>query len=327
MNRRKFITLVSGAVAWPVLGHAQPSERVRRIGWLSATEDNDPLTQARLAALRRGLEPLGWIEGRNVQIDLRSSAGAEELRKNAAELVAQSPDLLLSSGAASLPALLQATRSIPIVFANVADPVGAGFIESLAEPGGNATGFLQAEFSLSGKMIEVLKQIAPAVTRAAVLRDPTITAAIGQFAVIQSVAPSLGIDVRAINIRQTDEIERRITAFALSERSGLIVPSGATANAHRGRIIALAAQHKLPAVYSNRTSVSEGGLVSYGPDNLIQFQQMASYVDRVLKGTKPADLPVQAPTKYELIINLKTAKALGIEVPIQLQQRADELIE
>jgi putative ABC transport system substrate-binding protein len=226
---------------------------------------------------------------------------------------------------------LQATRSIPIVFANVADPVGAGFIDSLAEPGGNATGFLQAEFSLSGKMVEVLKQIAPAVTRAAVLRDPTITAAIGQFAVIQSVAPSLAVDVRGINIRQPDEIERGIAAFARlgprSGQSGLIVPSGATANAHRGQIIALAAQHKLPAVYSNRTSVSEGGLISYGPDNLIQFQQMATYVDRVLKGAKPTDMPVQAPTRYELVINLKTAQALGIEVPVQLQQRADEVIE
>jgi len=332
MRRREFLGVLGGAAAaWPIPARAQLGERVRRIGWLSATEGDDPLTQIRLAALRRGLEPLGWIEGRNVQIHLRSGAGAEELRKNAAELVAQSPDLLLSSGAASLPALLQATRSIPIVFANVADPVGAGFIDSLAEPGGNATGFLQAEFSLSGKMVEVLKQIAPAVTRAAVLRDPSITAAIGQFAVIQSVAPSLAVDVRGINIRQPDEIERGIAAFARlgprSGQSGLIVPSGATANAHRGQIIALAAQHKLPAVYSNRTSVSEGGLISYGPDNLIQFQQMATYVDRVLKGAKPAELPVQAPTKYELVINLKTAKALGIEVPVQLQQRADAIIE
>jgi putative ABC transport system substrate-binding protein len=280
-----------------------------------------------LAALLRGLQQLGWIDGRNVQVELRSGSGAENLRRNVTELIALAPDVLLSSGAASLAPLLQATRTIPIVFANVADPVGAGFIDSLAQPGGNATGFLQSEFSLNGKLAELLKEMMPGIKRAAVLRDPTITSAIGQFAVIQSVAPSLGLDVRAVNVRQADEIEPSIAAFARSGRGGLIVPSGATANANRGRIIALAAQYKLPAVYSNRNFAEDGGLISYGPDNLAQFEQVAVYVDRILKGEKPADLPVQAPTKYELVINLKTAKALGVEVPPTLLARADEVIE
>ena len=310
--RREFITLLGGAAAaWPLAARAQ--ERVRRIGWISAIEGDDPQTERRLAALHRGLHRLGWIDGRNVRVDLRSGSGTEKLRKNIAELIALAPDVLLSSGAASLALLLQATRTIPIVFANVADPVGAGFIDSLAEPGGNATGFLQAEYILSGKLAELLKEIAPTVKRAAVLRDPTITAAIGQFAIIQSVAPSLGLDVRAVNVRRADEIERAIAAFVRSGPGGLIVPAGATAAVNRRRIIALAAQHKLPSVYSGRIFVSDGGLVSYGPDNLVQFEQMATYIDRILKGAKPADLPVQAPTKYELVINLKTAKALGLD--------------
>ena len=252
-NRRDFITLLgSAAAAWPLEARAQQAERVRRIGWISAIESDDPQTETRLAALHRGLQRLGWFEGRNVRVDLRSSSGTEKLRKNIAELIALAPDVLLSSGARSLALLLQATRTIPIVFANVDDPVGAGFIDSLAEPGGNATGFLRAEYVLSGKRAELLKEIAPTITRVIVLRDPTITAAIGQFAVIQSVAPSLGLDVRAVNIRRVDEIERAIAAFARSGPGGLIVSPGATAMVNRRRIIALASLHKLPAVYGAR---------------------------------------------------------------------------
>jgi putative tryptophan/tyrosine transport system substrate-binding protein len=324
MRRREFIGAL-GATIWPLLAGAQ--ERVKLIGWLSALDPGDVQTQARVAALHRGLQKLGWIEGRNVRVELRSGSGAESLRKGAAELIALSPDVLVSSGAASLQQLLPATRTIPIVFANVSDPVGAGFIDSLARPGGNATGFLQTEYSVSGKLTELLKQIAPTVTRAAVLRDPTITGAVGHFAIVQSVAPSLGLDIRAINVREAEEIDRGIAAFANSGPGGLIVVSGATANIHRERIIRLADRYKLPAVYSSRVFVSGGGLMSYGPSNIAAFEQMASYVDRVLKGAKPADLPVQAPIKYEFIINLKTAKALGLDVPLQLQQRADELIE
>jgi putative ABC transport system substrate-binding protein len=319
MRRREFLGVL-GAAAWPPLAGAQ--ERVRLIGWISAIELGDVQTQARLAALHRGLQKLGWIEGRNLRVELRSGSGAENLRKNIAELIALSPDLLVSSGAASLQQLLPATRTIPIVFANVSDPVGAGFIDSLAQPGGNATGFLQTEYGMSGKLAELLKQIAPTVTRAAVLRDPTITGAIGHFAVVQSVAPSLGLDVRAVNVREAEEIDRGIAAFARSGPGGLIVVSGATASIHRGRIIALADRYKLSRIFAG-----DGGLVSYGPDNLAQFEQMAIYVDRILKGAMPADLPVQAPTKYELVINLKTAKALGLTVPSTLLARADEVIE
>jgi putative ABC transport system substrate-binding protein len=326
MRRRAFLALVGGAAAaWPFPTYAQ--ERVKVIGWISAIGLDDVQTDARLAALHRGLRKLGWIDGRNVRVELRSGSGMENLRKNIAELIALSPDVLLSSGAASLQQLLPATKTIPIVFANVSDPVGAGFIDSLAQPGGNATGFLQAEYGLSGKLAELLKQIAPSVKRAAVLRDTTITAAIGQFGVIQAVAPSLGLDIRAVNVREADEIDRGIAAFARSGPGGLIVTSGATATIHRRRIIALAERYKLPAVYSGRIFAADGGLLSYGADNIAQFEQMATYIDRVFKGAKPADLPVQAPTKYELIINLKTAKAIGLDVPLQLQQRADELIE
>jgi putative ABC transport system substrate-binding protein len=325
MRRREFLGALGSAAAWPALAGAQ--ERVKLIGWVSAIEFDDVQTQARLAALHRGLQKLGWIEGRNLRVELRSGSGAENLRKNIAELIALSPDLLVSSGAAGLQQLLPATRTIPIVFANVSDPVGAGFIDSLAQPGGNATGFLQTEYGVSGKLAELLKQIAPTVTRAAVLRDPSIAGAIGHFAIVQSVAPSLGLDIRAVNVREAAEIDRGIAAFARSGPGGLIVVSGATASNNRQKIIALADRYKLPAVYSSRVFVSDGGLVSYGPDNLVQFEQMAIYVDRILKGAKPADLPVQAPTKYELVINLKTAKTLGIEVPLQLQQRADELID
>jgi putative ABC transport system substrate-binding protein len=310
----------------PFVARAQ-AERMKRIGVIMGIEGDDPQVQRRMVALHRGLHQLGWVEGRNLRVDFRSGSGAERLRKNIAELIALGPDILLSGGAASLGPLLQATRTIPVVFANVADPVGAGFIDSLAQPGGNATGFMQAEYGLSAKMAELLKELAPDVTRIAVLRDTTNTAAIGQFAIIQYVAPSLGLDVRSVNVRRADEIERAISVFARSAPGGLIVPAGATASVNRGRIIALAAQYKLPAVYSARIFVGDGGLISYGPDNLAQFEQVAAYVDRILKGENPANLPVQAPTKYELIINLKTSKMLGLTVPPTLIARADEVIE
>jgi putative ABC transport system substrate-binding protein len=325
MRRREFIGLLSGAVAFPLAARAQ--ERVRRIGVVMAIEGDDPERADRMAALQRGLQQLGWVEGRNLRIDLRAGSGTESLRKNIAELIALAPDILITSGTASLGPMLQATRTLPIVFVNVADPVGAGFVESLAQPGGNATGFIQSEYSLSGKWAELLREIAPSVTRAAVLRDPALTAGIGQFAVIQSVAPSVGLDVRPVNVREVAEIERGLAAFARLGLGGLIVTGSASSTIHRNRIVALAAQHKLPAVYSRRIFVEAGGLVSYGHNTLGQFQQAAGYIDRILKGEKPANLPVQAPTKYELVINLKTAKALGLSVPLILQQRADEVIE
>jgi putative ABC transport system substrate-binding protein len=327
MRRREFIAAVGGAAAWPLVARAQQGERVRRIGVIMALEGDDPQMRARLAAFRAGLQQLGWVEGRNLRIDVRSNSGAQNIRKNIAELIALAPDVLLSAGIASLGPLLQATRSLPVVFVNVTDPVGAGLIDSLAQPGSNATRFLQSEYGLSGKLPELLKQIAPGVTRAAVLRDLALTVGIGQFAVIQSVAPSLGLDVRPINMRDAADIERGVVAFVRSGHGGLIVTSGAIGNVHRARIIALAAQYKLPAVYPTRIFVSDGGLISYGPNTVDQFRQAASYVDRILKGEKPADLPVQAPTKYELVINLKTAKALGLTVPPSLLARADEVIE
>jgi putative tryptophan/tyrosine transport system substrate-binding protein len=326
VRRREFIGLLGGAaLSWPFPAFAQG--RIRRLGVIMALGGGDPQTQARLAALRAGLQQLGWTEGLNLRIDVRSDSGAQNIRKNIAELIALSPDMLLSAGIASLAPLLQATRTLPVVFVNVADPVGAGLIDSLAQPGGNATGFLQSEYSLSGKLLELLKEIAPGVARAAVLRDPTLTAGIGQFAVIQSVAPSHGMDVRPINIRDLGEIERGVGAFVKSGQGGLIVTSGATANVNRARIIALAAQHKLPAVYPTRIFVADGGLISYGPNTIEQFRQVAAYIDRILKGEKPADLPVQAPTQYQLVINLKTASALGLTVPPTLLARADEVIE
>jgi putative ABC transport system substrate-binding protein len=326
VRRREFIGLLGGAaLSWPFPAFAQG--RIRRLGVIMALGGGDPQTQERLAALRAGLQQLGWTEGRNLRIDVRSDSGAQNIRKNIAELIALSPDMLLSAGIASLAPLLQATRTLPVVFVNVADPVGAGLIDSLAQPGGNATGFLQSEYSLSGKLLELLKEIAPGVVRAAVLRDPTLTAGIGQFAVIQSVAPSHGMDVRPINIRDLGEIERGVGAFVKSGQGGLIVTSGATANVNRARIIALAAQHKLPAVYPTRIFVADGGLISYGPNTVEQFRQVAAYIDRILKGEKPADLPVQAPTQYQLVINLKTASALGLTVPPTLLARADEVIE
>ena len=322
MHRRKFIALLGGAVAaWPLAARAQQSGAIRHVVMLTGgPRPDDRDAQANIAAFLEGLQRLGWTDGRNVRIDYRWGLGqADTIRKHAAELAALAPDVILSSGTASLAPLLQATPSVPIVFVNVADPVGAGFVDSLAQPGGNATGFMQFEYDLSGKWLELLKQIAPNVTRAAVLRDPALPSGIGQFAVIQSVAPSVGVEVRPVSVRDAAEIERAVTAFARSPNGGLIVTSSALTARHRELIIALAARHKLPTVYYRRYFVTTGGLISYGYDLVDQYRRAASYVDRILKGEKPADLPVQAPTKYELVINLKTAKALGLDVPLSLQ--------
>jgi putative tryptophan/tyrosine transport system substrate-binding protein len=329
MKRREFIALLGGAAAtWPHAVRAQQPERVRRIGVLQAAAADDPDVQANSAAFVQGLQQLGWTDGRNVRIDYRWGAGnAETIRGHAAELAAFAPDVILASGNAAMEPMLQATRTVPIVFVNVADPVGAGFVESLARPGGNVTGFMQFEYSLSAKWVELLKQIAPNVTRAAVIRDPSITAGIGQFAVIQSVAPSLGVDVSPVNVRDAAEIERAIAAFARTLSGGLIVTASALAAVHRDRIIALAAQHKLPAVYFRRNFVNSGGLISYGIDLPDQNRRAAGYTDRILRGENPADLPVQAPTRYELAINLRTAKALGVTLPPVLLSTADAVIE
>ena len=329
MRRRDFITMLGGAAAaWPHAARAQQADRMRRIGVLMTTATDDPEGQAQIAAFLQGLEQLGWSDGRNVRIDTRWGGGnAESIRRNVAESIALAPDVILATGAVTVAPLLQATRSVPIVFAIVPDPVGAGFVESLARPGGNATGFMQFEYSLSGKWPELLKQIAPGVTRAAVLRDAAVTGGIGQFAVIQSVAPAVGLDVSPVNMSDPSEIERAVAAFARSANGGVIVTSSALAVVNRDLIVTLAARHKLPAVYYRRLYVTGGGLLSYGPDFVDQFRRAAGYVDRILKGEKPADLPVQAPTKYQLVINLKTAKALGLTVPETLLARADEVIE
>jgi len=328
MRRREFITLLGGAAtAWPLTARAQ-GERTRRIGVLLPVTADDAEYQARLAAFHQGLALLGWTIGRNVRIDTRwATANAAEIRRHAAELVALAPDVILASGAGPVGALLQATRTVPIVFPIGTDPVAAGFVDSLARPGGNVTGFMTAEFSLSAKWLELLKQIAPGVTRAAVLRDAAATAGIGQFAVIQSVAPSLRVEVSPVNLRDAGEIERDVAAFARAPNGGLIVTAGGLAQLHRDLIVTLAARHQLPAVYFNRFFVTGGGLISYGANVIDQYRRAAGYVDRILKGAKPADLPVQAPTKYETVLNLKTAKALGIEVPTSILLRAHEVIE
>jgi len=329
MNRREFIMLLGGAAAaWPLAARAQQGGRIRRVGVLQNLASNDPAEQARLMAFGQGLQELGWTIGQNVRIENRWSAGdPDRIRRNTEEMVALAPDVILASGNAGVAPLLQATRTVPVVFVIVPDPVGAGFVDSLARPGGNATGFIAYEYGLSGKWLEVLKEIAPGVTRAAVIRDPALASGPGQFAAIQSIAPSLGVEVSPVNVRDAGEIERAITAFAHSPNGGLIVTGSALVGLHRHLIIALAARHKLPAVYVERTYVAAGGLISYGSDFLDQYRRAASYVDRILKGEKPADLPVQAPTKYELVINLKTAKALGLTVPETLLARADEVIE
>jgi putative tryptophan/tyrosine transport system substrate-binding protein len=328
MKRREFITLLGGAAAWPLAARAQQGERVRRIGVLLNFAADDPLGQARNGVFLQGLQQAGWTIGRNVQIETRwAAADADRLRTYAAELVALAPDVILGTGNAGVAPLLHATRTVPIVFVIVPDPVGAGFVDSLAQPGGNATGFTSFEYGLSAKWLELLKEVAPSVTRAGVLRDPALASGPAQFAAIQSMAPSLGVEVSPVNVRELAEIERAIAAFARSANSGLIVTGSALVAFHRHRIALAAARHKLPAVYPERSYVHDGGLISYGPDFLDQYRRAAGYVDRILKGDKPADLPVQAPTKYELIINLKTAKALDLDMPASVLARADEVIE
>ena len=330
MRRREFITLLGGgAVGWPLVAQAQQSgERVRRIGVITGASADDQDFKAVLSVFRQGLQQLGWTDGRNVQIDVRwSAADADRVRKYAAELVALAPDVILTTGSSTTGPAIQAIRTVPIVFVIVPDPVGSGFVDSLAQPGGNATGFAQFEYSLSGKWLELLKEIAPGVTRAMVLWDPAITAGIGQFAIIQSVAPTIGVDVRPIKLHDAAEIERAIGAFVRMTNGGLIVTASALSVLRRDLIIGLAAQHKLPAVYPARFFVTSGGLISYAPNFTDQYRRAAGYVDRILKGEKPADMPIQAPTKYELVINLKTAKALGLTVPPNLLARADEVIE
>jgi len=326
MRRREFIGALGGAAAWPVVARAQQAERVRRIGMIAGA--NDPLTQARYAAFRQELQQLGWMEGRNVHIEARWSAGnAAETRRHAAELAALAPDVIFTSGSAAMGPMLEATRTVPIVFAIVPDPVGSGYVKSLSRPGGNATGFMMFEYSLCGKWPALLKEIAPHTTRAAVLRDPTVPPGIGQFAVIQSVAGSVGVDVIPVDLGDATKLERELADFAQSANGGLILTASALSAVHRHLIITLAARHKLPAVYQERNNAEAGGLISYGPNFLDQYRRAAGYVDRILRGEKPADLPVQAPARYELVINLKTAKALGLTIPPTVLARADEVIE
>jgi ABC-type uncharacterized transport system substrate-binding protein len=329
MRRRHFITLLSGAsIAWPLAARAQQSERMRGIGVLMNVAADDPEAQARKVAYLAGLREHDWIEGRNIRIESRWAAGdAERLRRDASELIALAPEVVLAGGTSTVGPLQQASSTVPIVFAGVADPVGAGFVNNMAHPDTNATGFISFEYGLSGKWLELLKQIVPSLTRVALLRDPAISGGTGQFGALQSVAPSLGVELTPINVRDAGEIEHAVTAFARSPNGGLIVTASGLAIVHRDLIITLAARHKLPAVYYYRFFVSGGGLLSYGPDPHDQYRLAAGYVDRILKGEKPADLPVQAPTKYELVINLKTAKALGIEMPASVLARADEVIE
>jgi putative ABC transport system substrate-binding protein len=329
MRRREFIKIIAGpALAWPLAAHAQQGERVRRIGVLTARTATDPEATEDIGAFAQGLAELGWTIGRNVRIEYRYSAGNPELfRKYASELVALAPDVILASGTPSVAALQQSSRSLPIVFTAVTDPVGAGFVDSVAQPGGNTTGFMLSEYSLNAKLLELLKQVAPGVKRAAVLRDSANPAGMAQFGTIQAVASSVGVEVSPINVRNASEIERAVAAFARSANGGLVVTGSASATTHRELIITLAARHKLPAVYASRYNVTVGGLISYGPDRVDQFRRAAGYVDRILKGEKPADLPVQAPTNYELVINLKTAKALGLTIPQTLLASASEVIE
>jgi putative ABC transport system substrate-binding protein len=328
MQRREFITLIGGAaVAWPVAARAQQADRVRLVGSLNILAEDDPESRLRIAAFKQGMQELGWTEGGNVRIETHWAGGDDGLvRKYAAELAALAPDVILTSGSVTVRPMQQATRTVPIVFVQVVDPVGSGYVDSLSRPGGNTTGFTLFEYSLTGKWLELLKEIAPNVTRAAVIRDPTRGSGIAQFAAIQTVAPSLGVELTTINALDVHDMERGIAAFARSANGGLIVTSGGT-GFHRNVIIPLAAQLRLPSVYPYRYYAIEGGLVAYGPNTIEQYRRAAKYVDRILKGEKPADLPVQAPTRYELAINLKTAKTLGLTVPPTLLARADEVIE
>jgi putative tryptophan/tyrosine transport system substrate-binding protein len=330
MKRREFIALLGGAAAsaWPLAARAQQGDRARAIGVLMNLAADDAEGRARIAEFLQGLQQLGWTDGRNVRMHYRWAAGdASHFQRYAEELLALAPDVILASATPSVQALQRATRTVPIVFVSVTDPVGAGFVQSLARPGGNTTGFLQFEFGLSGKWLELLKQVAPDVTRAAVLRDPDVGTGTTQFAVIQAMAPLLRVEVNPVNVRDPSEIRRAVEAFARFPNGGMIVTASALAVRHRDLITMLAARHRLPAVYPFRYFVTAGGLICYGPDELEQYRQAAGYVDRLLRGEKPADLPIQAPTKYELAINLKAAKAIDLDVPPSLLARADEVIE
>jgi putative tryptophan/tyrosine transport system substrate-binding protein len=328
LKRRSFITLLSGAATWPLTARAQQPDRMRRIGVLMNGAADDPEGQARIAAFHEGLQELGWTRGRNARIDARWGAvDADSSRRYAAELVGLAPDVILASASAAVGALRQTTRTVPIVFVLIVDPVGAGFVETLAHPGGNITGFMNFEYTLSGKWLELLKEIAPGVTRAAVLRDSAVGSGAGQYAIIQAVAPSLRVELRPIEVRDPSEIERAIVTFAQTPNGGLIIAASPAAQVHRDLIITIAAHHQLPAVYPLPYFARSGGLIAYGPDTVSPYRRAAGYVDRILKGEKPADLPVQAPTKYELVLNMKTAKALGMEIPPTLLARADEVIE
>ena len=329
MKRRELIALLVGAaVAWPLTARAQQPERMRRIGVLLPATENDPEFQSRLTAFQQALHELGWIIGSNVRLEIRwATPDIAKVRQQAAELVALAPDVILATGGSSMAPLQQTTRILPIVFVQVPDPVAAGFVDSLARPGGNATGFTQYEYGVGAKLLELLKEIRPGVTRAVVLRDPATPDGIGQFAAIQAMGPSLGVELRPIGVREPLEIERAVTTISRGADAGLIVVASGFAIRHRELIIMLAAKHRLPAVYPYRLFVVDGGLVSYGPNTIDPYRRAAGYFDRILKGEKPADLPVQAPTKYELVINLKTARALGLEIPPTLLVRADEVIE
>jgi putative ABC transport system substrate-binding protein len=329
MKRREFIAWLTGAAAtWPLAARAQPLDRVRRIALLLPASPTDVQFQARVGAFLQGLQQAGWVIGRNVELEYRwAENNPVDTRKHAAELVALAPDVILADGAGAVGSLLQITRTVPIVFPAAGDPVGAGFVETLARPGGNATGFMNFEYSISGKWLELLKQIAPDVTRVAVLRDPALPTGIGQFGVIQAAAASLRVDVVPVNVLAVSDIERGVSSLAQRPNGGLIMTANPTAIAHRSHIIELAKRYKLPAVYFEPVFARDGGLISYGPDIVDQYRRAAGYVDRILKGEKPADLPVQAPTKYQLVINLKTAKTLGLELHPQLLATADEVIE
>ena len=328
MRRREFLTLLGGAVTWPLAARAQQPERIRRIGVLLNITADDPESQIRLAAFAQGLQSLGWIIGQNVRVEYRWGGGsADAISQHAAELVATAPDVILAQSTAAVSPLLRSTHTIPIVFTVVADPVGAGYVQSLARLGGNATGFTGFEYAFAGKWLELLKEVAPSVRRAAVLRESGSVTGPAQFGAIQAVAPTLGVELRPIDTRDVDEIESTIAAFAQGSNGGIIVTGSPAATVHRKAIVALAARHRLPGVYYTRYFATEGGLISYGPDFVDQFRRAASYVDRILKGEKPADLPVQAPTKYETVLNLKTAKALGLDLPASVLARADEVIE
>jgi len=329
LRRREVIALLGGAVAWPLVARAQESRRVRRVGVLATVPADDSEIQARMAAFHQGLQEKGWIVGRNIRIDYRWSAAGddEQTRKYAAELIALAPEVVLAVATATVGPLKRVSGTTPIVFVQVSDPVGAGFVESLARPGGNTTGFTLFEFSMSAKWLELLKDIEPSLTRVAVLRDPDLASGIGQFAAMQSVAPSLGMELTPIGVRGASEIERALSAVTQRSNTGLVVLPGSLTLLHRKLIITLAAHHHLPAVYPYRYHVIDGGLISYGPDTIDKYRLAAGYVDRILKGEKPAELPVQAATKFELVINLKTAKTLGLDIPPTLLARADEVIE